>query len=271
MIADTSYRYTNPNTIGYCVETSDTVLMLFGSINHFTMNNAETTNDHLRRRGSIDTTELSMARTWIDRKVAILSSQLYESQEGQWSNEERLFYLMIKGHTLRDPNRKKTVDLDRNLSFDRQVFEATMGMVQLYDILGTNKTNQTYEARKEMARTELIAGNWGNVFMALSFDGLIGGSHEEASIFFMEWAAQNHLHLPWRMIQTPQRILEEAMNEPGSPYSKEVATMLSYIPEYLQRGNRFWMTRQIKRALSKEFQIFIDTDTREDTRTSDNK
>ena len=84
------------------------------------------------------------------------------------------------------------------------------------------------EIRRRVAERELVDGASMNVFNVSRFDGLVLNDNQAAN-FFANWAAQNHLHLNWRMKLVPQQTLLEAMRVESSPFTKEAATLLSFI------------------------------------------
>ena len=130
--------------------------------------------------------------------------------------------------------------MDKKTEYPNGTFEKAMGMVQLHDILGRQNNCHTMEIRRRTVERELVDRAWMNVFNALCFAGLIPNNNQAAN-FFADWAVQNHLHLGWRIKFVPQQTLLEAMIVELFSFTEEAVTQLSFIPQCLWKGNKFWM------------------------------
>ena len=145
------------------------------------MNDQTLNNPHLLRTEEVRMEEMGMARRWICRKEETLCWQLFAAQED-------LFFMMARGPTLNNPNRKRTVCLGNGMEYPNGTFKGAMGLVQLHNILGRRNNCHTMEIRKRVAKRELTDGAWMNVFNALCFDGLVPNNNQAAT-FFADWAA----------------------------------------------------------------------------------
>ena len=219
------------------------------------MNDQPDLDEHLRREAPVELGELRMARKWVDRKLRRLANELYAVQEGQWSVEDRVFFIMMKGPTMNDPNRGREnarVCLDDGAEIGPAPFEAAMGPVQLADVLGERVGDRTMEERLEAARQLFRGGDWMFFFNGLGVDNLVA-DNREVQEYFCQWAARNHLHRAWRIKLVPREMLEEAMNAPGAPFSRKVAMLISYMPRFFRDGNQFWMSRRVVFHLTQRY------------------
>ena len=60
-------------------------------------NNKLDINAHLRRTEPVEMKELRLAQKLVERRVRHLSAQLHAVQEGQWSEDDQLLFMMVKG------------------------------------------------------------------------------------------------------------------------------------------------------------------------------
>ena len=216
------------------------------------MNDRSLDNPHSLHTEEVKMEEIRIARSWLYWKEEALCRQLYAAQEDQWNKEDCPFFMMVWGPSLNAPNRRRPVWLDKGTEYPNGTFENAMGMVQLHDILGRRNNCHMLEIRRRAAGRELLEGGWKNVFNALRFDDIVPNDNQVAN-FFADWAAQNHLHLSWQMKFVPQQTSLEAIRVELSPFTEETATLLSYIPRCLWKGNRFWMHKRTRRILLMEF------------------
>ena len=96
--------------------------------------------------------EMGMGRRWIYLKEEALCWQLHVAQEDQWNTEEILFFMMVRGPTLNNPNRKRTICLDNGTEYPNGTFEGAMGLVQLHNLLGRRDNCHMMEIRMTQVR-----------------------------------------------------------------------------------------------------------------------